>query len=289
MVFAQHLHVFDTLLLFNPLHTAFCSLYPPPLRLCLPKPSTSFQLSKPRAEIPSFPFGILVQLLTLITKLFWKFLRSHSWFILPLDLYFLPSFLASLLLSLWLECLPGSILGDTCTFLTPAPNPILPLALRSPLINAGYWFTDFSDRLSHLSVPKLSTACRVKFNLFSLELKAFCHLFLPSCYTYHFSSPTQTFPQESHHTPHWPNSGLRLCSSSFFVLMYPYPLLFYAYTNHTHPPWCASNSLSSQRHAWPLKRTAILPFSYFPSILLCHTFRCILHVYSPVWGAIWEG
>lgn len=31
----------------------------------------------------------------------------------------------------------------------------------------------------HLSIPKFSAACRINFTFLSLELKAFCHLFLP--------------------------------------------------------------------------------------------------------------
>lgn len=69
-----------------------------------------------------------------------------------------------------------------------------------------------------------------------------------------------------------PHSPLRLCPSGFFALLDPYPLSFYAYTSHAHLLWSGSNSISSPRPAWPLKRTAILPFSYLPSVLLYYVF-----------------
>lgn len=52
----------------------------------------------------------------------------------------------------------------------------------------------------------------------------------------------------------------------------PLPSFFYAYTSHAHLLWSGSNSISSPRPAWPLRRTAILPSSYLPSALLYYAF-----------------
>lgn len=85
-------------------------------------------------------------------------------------------------LSLILQCSSGSILGDTPIYLSLVPNPIPPRAHRIiNLTKAVYWFIDFSVWLCHLSVPKLPTVCRIKFNFLGLELKACYHLALPSC------------------------------------------------------------------------------------------------------------
>ena len=68
------------------------------------------------------------------------------------------------------------------------------------------------------------------------------------------------------------HSSPRLCSSSFLVLIDPYPLSFNAYMSCAHLLRSGSNSLSSPTPAWPLKRTAILPSSYLPSVLLYYAF-----------------
>lgn len=130
-------------------------------------------------------------------------------------------------LSLILQRSSGSILGDTPIYLSLVPNPIPPHAHRIiNLTKAVYWFIDFSVWLCHLSVPKLPTVCRIKFNFLGLELKACYHLALPSCHASPFFLFNTNLPPRNPPTlslpPFW---TLRLCSSSPDTLLIPHSFM----------------------------------------------------------------
>lgn len=186
----------------------------------------------------------------------------------PLGYSFSAFFSSFSPLSLKLKC-ACSIRGDIFTYQLPVPNSVPAFAVRGPLINALYWFKkDFSVQLCHLSVPKLPTTCRIKFNFLSLELKGSYHLVLHFCYTSPFLffntnlSPGMPPYSNCPHSGLWDFAQVASCSDPYPYLIPP-PLD--AYTNHTHLLWSGSNSIYSQRHAWPLKRIAILPSWYFLS------------------------
>lgn len=118
----------------------------------------------------------------------------------------------------------------------------------------------------HLSIPKFSAACRINFTFLSLELKAFCHLFLPPIIPPHLQA--------------------QILLKQFLLLDIPsYPLppsfLHKASPTSTRVQILfskASLTIQNYSHFSPLR---------LPIFSITHL-DAYLHGHLTVWGGIWE-